>query len=84
MSQVTETICDHCGARKGKSNGWFRMRIDPITFVLAHNGEGGEGSSFTDICSSKCASEELNEFMYPKVVAEEHDPHREVGMQTNG
>lgn len=67
MSQITETICDQCGARKGKGNHWFGLLLTDQSFNLFRV---GHTDSAKDICGVTCAARALQEFMNPNCPAE--------------
>jgi len=65
MSQITETICDQCGARKSKTNGWFLARVADNRILFAHHGDFTDG---LDICSESCAMKVLSKFVAKEVI----------------
>lgn len=83
MSQITETICDQCGEKKGKSNHWFSLFTGEIEYRLLRE-RNHAGNDIKDICSQQCATRALQEFMSPdklsRTVAEEmYDPKFDGG-----
>lgn len=80
---VTEIICDRCGARKEKSNGWWKVEVNGVSWrdgsitISKYNGKSQPGQ---DCCSDNCVMILLSQFMTEK---EEVDHYREVGM-SNG
>ena len=64
---VTETVCDRCGARKGKTNHWFKVEIDMRDkdwfTVTKNNGKSQVGD---DYCSDNCVMIALSEFLNSK------------------
>lgn len=63
MSQVTEVICDQCGARKDKTNHWFRAFISQAEFAVYKDHPSSD--TLKDFCGENCASKALEEWMYP-------------------
>lgn len=71
MSQITETICDQCGARKGKENHWWSVWVSGVGFHAYPGTYDKDNSDFSDvkdypskdICSSSCLMRVFSEFI---------------------
>lgn len=59
---VTEVVCDRCGARKEKANGWYVLRIEDNAFHIAPS-DKRQWEDQKDICSDNCAMILLSEFL---------------------
>lgn len=66
MSQITETICDQCGARKMKSNNWYRVDSGRQGFHLYKSEAELSDDVHKDYCSDNCVMVAISEFMNPK------------------
>lgn len=66
--KVEEVICDQCGVRKGKENGWCRVDsgIDFFKVLLPSVIVTGNRGEIKDMCSDNCIMIALSEFLHPK------------------
>jgi hypothetical protein len=61
MSQVTETICDQCGARKGSTNHWWKIYISKDEFSVYR--EAPLNEKLKDMCGENCVAKALDEWL---------------------
>jgi len=70
MSQVIETICDQCGARKGQTNHWWSIWPSKVGFHVHPGTYDKDNSSFPeikdypakDMCSESCVVRALGDY----------------------
>lgn len=62
--RVEEIICDQCGARKGKTNHWWRLNLTNGFFLYQHE---KSSDNCKDICGENCATRALQDFMSPQI-----------------
>lgn len=71
MSQISETICDQCSARKTKSNHWWSVWPSKVGFHVYPGSYDKNNSDFPevqshparDICSEGCLLREFSDFI---------------------
>ena len=65
MAIVSETICDHCGARKQQSNHWWKLELG-VGWAKLSTSSITNGYRM-DLCSENCVMIKLSEFMSAQV-----------------
>lgn len=66
MSQSIQIICDQCGARKGKTNHWYRVLTGRQGFhAYKSEAELADDDSIQDYCSDNCITRAFSCFLSP-------------------
>jgi len=65
--KIEEVICDQCGARKGKTNHWYRMTISNGFFLYPSDKSSDNLPNIKDICGENCAMRALQDYLNPPI-----------------